>query len=105
MSYAQWRNSYIIFSVQLGIILNLLLGFCLGLSGRVRTAYLFSLCVVSVLSSRFNASALVWFFNFLKHFDSLLFISLSTVFIYRSPWILWLFLYQGAFRMDRRFLD
>jgi hypothetical protein len=29
-------------------------------------------------------------------------ISLSTVFICRSSWILWLFMYQGAFRMDRR---
>jgi hypothetical protein len=33
------------------------------------------------------------------------FISLSTVFICRSSWILWLFMYQGGFRMDRRVLD
>jgi hypothetical protein len=33
------------------------------------------------------------------------FISLSTVFICRSSWILWFFMYQGAFRMDRRVLD
>jgi hypothetical protein len=37
------------------------LGFYSGLSGRIRTVYLFSLCVVSLLSSRFTASALVWF--------------------------------------------
>jgi hypothetical protein len=30
------------------------------------TVYLFSLCVVSLLSSRFTASALVWFSNFLE---------------------------------------
>jgi hypothetical protein len=29
--------------------------------------YIFSLCVVLLLSSRFNTSALVWFFNFLKY--------------------------------------
>jgi hypothetical protein len=43
------------------------LGFYSGLPGRVRTACLFSLCVVSLLSGRFTASALVWFSNFLKH--------------------------------------
>jgi hypothetical protein len=43
------------------------MGFHSGLFGRVRTAYLFSLCVVSLLSSKFTASALVWFSNFLKY--------------------------------------
>jgi hypothetical protein len=58
--------------------------------------YLFSLCVVSLLSSRSTASALVWFSNFLKYLVFHIFISLSTVFIYRSSLILWLFMYQGA---------
>jgi hypothetical protein len=58
MSYDQWRNSYTFF-VHLGIILILVLGFYSGLSGRVRTAYLFSLCVASLLFSRFTVSALV----------------------------------------------
>jgi hypothetical protein len=56
--------------VHLDITLVLILEFYSGLPGRVRTVYLFSLCVVSLLSSRFNASALVWFYNFL---ESLLF--------------------------------
>jgi hypothetical protein len=62
------RHSSFLF-VHLGIILILVLGFYSGLSGRVRvrTVYLFSLCVVSLLSSRFTASALVWFYNFLKY--------------------------------------
>jgi hypothetical protein len=34
------------------------LGFYSGLSGSVRTVYLFSLCVVSLLSTRFTARAL-----------------------------------------------
>jgi hypothetical protein len=38
MNYAQWRNSYTFF-VHLGIILILLLGFYLGVSGRVRMVY------------------------------------------------------------------
>jgi hypothetical protein len=66
MSCAQWRNSYNFF-VHLGIILILVLGFYSVLSGRVRAVYLLSLCVVSLLSSRFTASALVWFSNFLKY--------------------------------------
>jgi hypothetical protein len=66
MSYAQWRNSYTRF-VHLGIILILVLGFYSGPSGKVMTVYLFSLCVVSLLSSRFTASAFVWFSNFLKY--------------------------------------
>jgi hypothetical protein len=45
----------------------LVLGFYSGLSGRVRTVYLFSLCVVSLLSSGFTASAFVWFSSFLKY--------------------------------------
>jgi hypothetical protein len=52
--------------VHLGIILFLtgILRFYSGLSGRVRSVYLFSLCVVSLLSSRFTASALVWTLDF-----------------------------------------
>jgi hypothetical protein len=57
----------ILFFVHLGIILILVLGFYSGLCGRVRTVYLFSLCVVSLLSCRFTVSALVWFFKFLKY--------------------------------------
>jgi hypothetical protein len=52
-SYAHWRNSYFSF-VHLDITLILVLGFYSGLSGRVRTVYLSSLCVASLLSSRFN---------------------------------------------------
>jgi hypothetical protein len=64
MSYAKWHNSYTRFSfVHLGIILMLVLRCYSGLSGRVRTVHLFSLCVVSLLSSWFTASALVWFSN------------------------------------------
>jgi hypothetical protein len=89
MSYAQWRNSYTLsFFVRFNIISILVLGFYSGLSARVRTMYVFSLCVVSPLSSRFTASALVWFSNFLKCLVFHFFISLSAVFIYRSSWIL-----------------
>jgi hypothetical protein len=68
MSYAQWRNTYTrFFFVDSGIILIHVLGFYSGLSGGVRTVYLFSLYVVSLLSSRFTASALVWFSKFPKY--------------------------------------
>jgi hypothetical protein len=60
------------------------LGFYSGLSGRVRMVYLFSLCVVSLLSSRFTASTLVWFSNFLKYLVFHFLISLNTVFMCRS---------------------
>jgi hypothetical protein len=53
--------------VHLGIVLIVVLGFYSGLSGRVKTVYLFSLCVVPLLSGRFSASALVWPSNFLKY--------------------------------------
>jgi hypothetical protein len=43
--------------VHLCIILILVLGFYSGSSDRVRTVLLFTLCVVSLLSSRFTASA------------------------------------------------
>jgi hypothetical protein len=59
--------THVLFFVHLGIILILVLGFYSGLTGRVRTVYLFSLCVVSLLSTGFTASALVWFSNFLKY--------------------------------------
>jgi hypothetical protein len=75
----------------------LVLGFYSGLSARVRTVYLFSLCVVSLLSSRFTASALVWFSNFLKYLVFHFFISLSTMIICRSSWIL---LCKGRFRSE-----
>jgi hypothetical protein len=84
---SQWRNSYTFF-VQLGIILILVLEFYSGLSGRVRTVYLFCLiCVVSLLSSRFTASALVWFSNFLKYLVFHFLILLNTLFIFRFSWI------------------
>jgi predicted nucleic acid-binding Zn ribbon protein len=67
MSYAQRRNSYTLFFFHLGIILILVLVFCSGLSDRDRTVYRFSSCAVSLLSSRFTASALVRFSNFLKY--------------------------------------
>jgi hypothetical protein len=57
MSYAQWRNSHF----------NSCIGVLPGLPGKVRTVYLFSLCLVSLLSSRLTASALVWFYNFLQY--------------------------------------
>jgi hypothetical protein len=99
VSYAQWRNAYTFF-VHLGIILILVLGFYSGLSATLRTMYLFSLCVVSLLSSRFTDSAIVWFSHFPKYLVFHFLTSLSTVFICRSSWILWLFIYQVAFRMD-----
>jgi hypothetical protein len=83
------------------IILVLVLGFYWGRSGRVRTVYVFSLYIISLLSSRFSASALMWFSNFLKYLVFHFFISLSTVFIYRSS-ILLLLMYQGACSMNRR---
>jgi hypothetical protein len=55
------------FFVQLGIILILVLGFYSGMSGRARTVYIISLCVVSLFSSRFTACALVCFSNFLRY--------------------------------------
>jgi hypothetical protein len=56
--YAHWRNSQThAFFVHLGIILIIVLGFYSGLSGRGRAMYLFSLRVVSLLSSRVTASA------------------------------------------------
>jgi hypothetical protein len=86
MSYAQWRNSYSRFCfVHLSIVLIIVLGFYLGLSGRDRTVYIFSLCVVSLLSGRFTGGALVMFSNFLKYLVFQFFISLSTVFICRIP--------------------
>jgi hypothetical protein len=88
MSYAQWRNSYTFFFVHLAITLILVLGFYSSLSFIVRLVYLFSLRVVSLLFSRFTASTLVWFYNFLKYFVFHSFSSLSTVFIYRFSWIL-----------------
>jgi hypothetical protein len=44
----------------------------------------FRLDVVMLLSSRFIASALVWFSNFLKYLVFLFFISVSSMIIYRS---------------------
>jgi hypothetical protein len=64
--------------VHLGIILILVLGFYSGLSSRVRAVYLFSVSVVSLLSSRFTASALVSFSNFLKCLVFHFYISLSS---------------------------
>jgi hypothetical protein len=96
--------THILLFVHLGIILIHVLRFYSGLSGRDRAVYLFNLRVVSLLSSRFTASALVWFSNFLKYLVFHFFISLSSVFICRSSWILWLFMYLVAFRMDRRVL-
>jgi hypothetical protein len=81
------------------------LGFYSGMSGRVRTVYLFTLRVVSLLSSRFTASAWVWCYIFLKCLAFHFFISLSTVFICRYSWILWLLMYQVAFGMDWRILN
>jgi hypothetical protein len=43
------------------------LEFYLGLPGREKTMYAFSLCVVLLLSNRFTASAFVWISNFLKY--------------------------------------
>jgi hypothetical protein len=85
--------THILSFVHLGIILILVLGVYSGVSGRVLTVYLFSLCVVSLLSSRFTATALVWFSNFLKYLIFYFLISLSTVFICRSSRSLWLFIY------------
>jgi hypothetical protein len=70
--------------VHLGVILIPVLGFYSGLPGIVRTVYLLSLCIVSLLSSRFIASALVWFSNFLKCLVFHFFVSLSTVDLHGS---------------------
>jgi hypothetical protein len=94
--------THILLLLHLCIILILVLGFYSGLSGRVRTVYVFSLCVVLLLSKSVTASALVWFSDFLKYLVFHFHISLGTVFICRSSWILW-FMYKGAFRIDRRF--
>jgi hypothetical protein len=68
MSYAEWSNIYTIFSFgSLRYNLIACIGVYPSLSGRVRTVYLFNLCVVSLLSVRFTASALVRFSNFLKY--------------------------------------
>jgi hypothetical protein len=72
MSYAQRRNSYTCYIVHLGIILILVLGIYSGLSARVRTVYLFSLCVVSLLSSSFTANALDIFIKLSSAYDSLI---------------------------------
>jgi hypothetical protein len=81
------------------------LWFYTGMSSRVRTVYLFSVCVISLFCSRSIVSALLWFSNLLKYLVSHFFISLSSVFVYRSSWIMWLCMYQGAFGMDRTVLD
>jgi hypothetical protein len=60
-------NELYTFFVHLDLTLILVLGFYSGLPGRDKTVYLFSLCVVSLLSSRFTVSALVWFSSFLKY--------------------------------------
>jgi hypothetical protein len=79
----------LVFFVHFGIILMLVLWFYSGLSGRVRTVYLFSLCVVSHMSSRLTVSALVCFSNSVKYLIFHFFISQSNVFICTSSWILW----------------
>jgi hypothetical protein len=84
MSYYQWHKS----CTYLDIILMFVLGFYSGLSGRVRAVYVFSLDVVSLLSGRFTVSALVWFCNLLKYSVLHFLISLNTVFICRSSWIM-----------------
>jgi hypothetical protein len=62
----------LLFFVHLCIILIFVVKFYSGLSGRVRTVYLFSLRVVSLLSGRCTASAFVWFSNFVFVFFSFL---------------------------------
>jgi hypothetical protein len=99
------NNILVFLFIHLRTIFIIVLWFYSDLSGRVRSVYLFSLCAVSLLSSGFTASALVWFSDLLKCLVFHFFISLSAVFICRSSWILWLFMYQGAFRISRRVLD
>jgi hypothetical protein len=60
----------------------------------------FNSCVVLLLSCKFNVSVGGWFSNFLKYLIVQFYNSLSPAFICSSPWILWLFMYQGAYRMD-----
>jgi hypothetical protein len=48
------------------ILMYIPFGVYSGLSDRVRMVYLFSLCVVSLLSSRFTSSELVCFSNLLR---------------------------------------
>jgi hypothetical protein len=67
----------------------------------------FSLYLVSLLSSRLTASAVMWSSNFLKCLARHVSTSLNTVLIFttRSSLIQWLFVYQGALRMNRRVFD
>jgi hypothetical protein len=67
------------------------------------TQYLFNKFTLSLLSNRFTARAREWFCNLFKYL-SLRFISLFTVFIWRSVWILELFICQGAFIYSWGFL-
>jgi hypothetical protein len=67
MSYAQWRISYTSLLFTYLSLSCLYWWFYSSLSGRVKTEYPFSLCLVSLLSSRFTASALMWFPNLLKY--------------------------------------
>jgi hypothetical protein len=61
MSYAQWCNSYTLFFFFCSLMYH-----CNSSIGvLLRSVYLFSLCVVLLLSSQFTASALVWIYNFL----------------------------------------
>jgi hypothetical protein len=94
-----------IFFFYSGIILIIVLGVYSGLFCILKMMYLFSLCVVSLLSSRINISALVWFYNLLKY--------MIVHFLFH--WALYSFVdlhgscgcftYQGAFKMDRIVLD
>jgi hypothetical protein len=68
---------HILLFVHLGIILIPVFGFYSGLSGRIRTVYAFSLCVASLLFSRFTASAFVC--GFLIFLSLILFMLVSHI--------------------------
>jgi hypothetical protein len=65
--------------------------------------YVFNLCAVSLLSSTFTASALVWSYNLFKYLIFHFYISLIAVFICKFSWIQCLFMYLDAFRMDFKY--
>jgi hypothetical protein len=71
---AQWHNPYTRYHCSACVR-----GFTHICVVRVRTEYPFSLCVVSLLSSRFTARAVVWLCNLLKRLGLQFFISLITV--------------------------
>jgi hypothetical protein len=86
----------ILLFVRLGIILIFILVFYSSLSRRVKMVYLFSLCVVSVLSGRpvfflnlENFENLIKFVHFITHLRMWYQFILSSIAIYRERNVMW----------------